>query len=173
MNYDVYGGFEVRRNRHRQGDYDASFWGLIEEAKEGLSGACGCYIFALKNGNNLKPWYVGKAERQPFARECFSVSKKLIYNNILIENNGSPLLFLLPRTTPKNSFCKPTRRVYRDIEFLETMLIGMALEQNPKLANVKKTKLLREMKVPGVINSAQAAPTLPVRSLRNALGLSS
>jgi hypothetical protein len=37
--------------------------------------------------------------------------------------------------------------------------------------NVKKTKMLREMVVPGVINSPQAPPTLRVRDLKNALGL--
>ena len=61
---------------------------------------------------------------------------------------------------------------YADVEFLESMLIGIALEQNSQLANARKTKLLREMRVPGVINSPHAAPTLPVRDLRNALGLS-
>jgi hypothetical protein len=94
-------------------------------------------------------------------------------NDILIERNGMPLLFLLPRITNRNKLCKPTIWRYGDIEFLETMLIGISLEENPELANVKKTKNLREMRVPGVINSPQAAPTLPVRDLRNALGLSS
>ena len=40
-----------------------------------------------------------------------------------------------------------------------------------RLMNVKKTKMLREMVVPGVINSPQAPPTLRVRDLKNALGL--
>jgi hypothetical protein len=81
-------------------------------------------------------------------------------------------LYLLPRLTNSGEkFSKPTRSGYRDIDFLETLLIGMALEQNKNLANIKKTKLLREMIVPGVINSPQARPTGPVTDLRNALGL--
>jgi hypothetical protein len=58
----------------------------------------------------------------------------------------------------------------RDIDFLETMLIGMALERNKDLLNARKTKLLREMIVPGIINTPQARPTGPVIDLRNALG---
>lgn len=172
MHYGVFGGFELPRKENRLGDYNKSFWTETEERKPGLSDACGCYVFALKNGDNIKSWYVGKAERQPFYKECFSAAKKLIFNDILIERNGTPLLFLLPRMTKKDKLCKPTVWKYADIEFLETMLIGIALEENAELANVKKTKHLREMRVPGVINSPQAAPTLSVRDLRNALGLS-
>jgi hypothetical protein len=172
MNYDVFGGYELPRKANRLGEYDKSFWVKIEEKKPGLSDACGCYLFVLKNGDNLKSWYVGKAERQAFRQECFSAAKRLIFNDILIEKNGTPLLFFLPRMTNKNKLCKPTVWKYGDIEFLETMLIGIALEENPELANIKKTKHLREMRVPGVINSPHAAPTLPVRDLRNALGLS-
>ena len=102
----------------------------------------------------------------------FRQKKKRVFNEILVELNGTPLLFLLPRMTPKGKLCKPTIWKYQDVEFLETVLIGIALEENGELANLKKTKLLREMRVPGVINSPHAPPTLPVRSLRNALGLS-
>lgn len=172
MIYDVFGGFELPRKPNRLGEYERSFWDQVENEKSGLSRACGCYIFALKNGANLKPWYVGKAEKQPFYKECFSPAKRLIFNEIIIDRNGTPQLFFLPRMTPQKKLCKPTVWRHRDIEFLETMLIGIALEQNEKLANVKKTTLLREIRVPGVINSPQAAPTLAVRDLRNALGLS-
>jgi hypothetical protein len=36
---------------------------------------------------------------------------------------------------------------------------------------MKKTKFLREMVVPGVINSPKGKPTAPVTELRAALGL--
>lgn len=57
------------------------------------------------------------------------------------------------------------------MEFLETMLIGIALETNPELANIKKTNLLKEMVVPGVINSPRGNPPTRVQDLKNALGL--
>jgi len=51
------------------------------------------------------------------------------------------------------------------------MLIGMALEKNPDIYNVKKTKLLREMKVPGIINSPKGPLSKSQHDLKNALGL--
>lgn len=172
MRYDVCGGFEFSRKANRTGDYEGKpFWKMVDDEVDGLSGACGCYIFALKNGDNLKAWYVGKAEKLTFAQECFSPAKRLIFNDVLLERNGTPLLFLLPRLTPNGKLSKPTRNAYDDIEFLETMLIGVAIEENPELTNLQKTKYLREMRVPGVINSPQARPTRAVADLRNALGL--
>ena len=172
MIFDPTEGFELPRNEHRQGSYNKSFWANVEEVSPGLSRACGCYIFVLRYGKNLMPWYVGKAERQAFVHECFTPSKKLIFNDVLIKKNGTPLLYFIPRKTAKGAFSKPTKNKYADIEFLETMLIGMALERNPNISNIQKTKLLRNIRLPGVINSPQAAPTKPVRELRNILGLS-
>jgi hypothetical protein len=91
---------------------------------------------------------------------------------VLVDHNGKPLLFLIPRLTGKGEkFSKPSKNGHRDIGFLETLLIGMALKENGKLLNIKQTRLPREMKVPGVINSPQARPTSEVSALRNALEL--
>lgn len=173
MKYEVFGGFEIPRNDDRLGNYNKSFWDQVETTEERLSEACGCYIFALQNGDNLKPWYIGKSERQPFKRECFSVGKRHIFDKTLNKRSGTPLLFLLPRMNARGKCCTPNRskRKWSDIEFLERMLIGIALEQNRELANIQNTKLLRKLIVPGIVNSPRAAPTLPVRELRNALGL--
>ena len=82
-------------------------------------------------------------------KECFAATNINYYNGVLVRHNGTPLLFLLPRlTTSKKKFSKPTKNSYRDIDFLETLLIGKALERNKDLINVKKTKLLRELSSP-------------------------
>ncbi len=79
MHYDVYGGYTFDRKANRTGNYEPrEFWRIVDDEVEGLSGACGCYVFALKNGDNIKAWYVGKAEKLTFAQECFSDSKRLI-----------------------------------------------------------------------------------------------
>ena len=141
MNYEVYGGFEIpREKKTRLGDFHKSFWMDVEDVQN----ACGCFIFSLRNGENIRPWYIGKAERQPFRRECFSPAQKFTYNQVLVKQRGTPLLFLLPRLTPKGKLCKPTKKRYNDIEFLETMLIGIAIKKNKDLMNVHKTKMLRE-----------------------------
>jgi hypothetical protein len=172
MRFDIYGGYEIERKANRLGLFDDTFWDRVSEEENDLPWACGCYVFALQNGHNIRPWYVGKTERRTFEKECFQSGKINIYNEVLVDRNGTPLLFLLPRLTRSGTkFSAPSKSGYRDIEFLETMLIGMALERNAELANIRKTKLLREMRVPGVINSPQARPKASVVDLRNALGL--
>jgi hypothetical protein len=172
MNFDVVGGFEIKRKENRHGLFDKKFWKKVRSSNEDVPNACGCYVFALKNGSNIVAWYVGKTEKLTFEKECFQATKINYYNEVLADHKGLPFLFLLPRLTGSgNKFSKPTISGYRDIEFLEKLLIGLALERNPLLTNIKNTKLLKEMKVPGVMNSPQSAPTLAVRDLRNALGL--
>jgi hypothetical protein len=172
MNFEVY-CFEIDRKQNRHGIFGKEFWKKVEEEDDGLPDACGCYLFALQHGKNIVPWYVGKTEKRTFEHECFGPTQINYYNEILIDHSGTPRLFLLPKLTGSGAkFAKPTKNQHRDIDFLETMLIGMALDENKHLLNIKKTALLREMVVPGVINSPQSRPTFEVAALRNALGLS-
>ncbi len=172
MKFGVYGGFEIRRKKNRHGVFDKDFWESVDDTMDGLPDACGCYVFALQNGANIVAWYVGKTERRTFKTECFQSAKINYYNEALVDHRGTPLLFLLPRLTDSGTkFSKPTTTGYRDIDFLETLLIGMALERNRHLMNVTKTRLLREIVVPGVINSPQKRPPQPVVALRDALGV--
>jgi hypothetical protein len=87
------------------------------------------------------------------------------------DHAGIWLLYLIPKLTKTLKFSKPSENGHYDIEFLETMLIGIALDTNPELANIKKTKLLKEMVVPGVINTKPGAPPKSVQDLQNALGI--
>ena len=172
MNFDVFGGFEITKDHHNRGVYGRSFWDAVEERREGLSRACGCYVFALRYGDHTTPIYVGKAERLVFRHECFSPAKKLLVDRQLDDApNKRPILYLLPKVTNSGKLCKPTRREYPAIRFLENLLIGIAIERNPKLANIKQTKLLREMHVPGIINSGPGQQTHSVRELQGAFGL--
>jgi hypothetical protein len=173
MRFDVY-YVEVDRKQNRHGIFGKELRRKLEAENENLPGACGCYIFALQNGDNVTPWYVGKTEKRSFEHECWGPTQINYYNEVLVDRNGKPLMFLLPKLTGSGrKFSKPSHNGHRDIDFLESMLIGLALEKNSQLLNVKKTALLREMRVPGVINSPQARPTIEVVHLRNTLGLQS
>jgi hypothetical protein len=154
MNYEVYGGFPVARRGalvSRAREDRRKFWEQVEDRKEGLSEACGCYIFIIRN----RAWYVGMAERQSFKSECFALHKITQYNEALGEVNGKPLILLLPKLTPSGRFASPREKGHADIRMLESLLIGTALSRNSALQNVKGTKLLREMNVPGFLNSRQ------------------
>jgi hypothetical protein len=175
MIFAVYGGFELPKSfcKHVQIDKKdkKSFWDGVERTQTNLSAACGCYIFAMQFVGNIEAWYVGKTEKQTFKNECFELQKKVIYNDIMQNHAGTGLIYLIPKLTNAEKFSKPRQNGHYDIEFLETMLIGIALKRNSELANNKKTKLLKEMVVPGVLNTPPGGPALPVRDLKNALGL--
>jgi hypothetical protein len=67
------------------------------------------------------------AARQSFCQECFSIHKINQYNYALQRVSGEPLLHLIAKLTPTERFASPAKGGHRDIEFLENMLIGMAL----------------------------------------------
>ena len=173
MIFAVHGGFEIyRKKKNRWGVFDKEFWARVEQQEQGLSRACGCYVFALQNGENINAWYVGKTEKSSFQKECFQATKLMYYNEVLDAHNGTPRLFLIARLTPTTGkFSKSSTNGYNDIDYLESMLIGMALEKNSHLQNVKKTKFLRELVVPGVINTQPGRSTDAILGLKNALGL--
>ncbi len=174
MRFDIRGEFAIDRQppEHLHGIFNKSFWARVGAEDDCLPGACGCYVFALKNGTNVLPWYVGKTEKATFQKECFQATKINYYNDVLLRHKGQALLFLIPRLTAAgNKYSKPTSGKYRDVDFLETMLIGLAYERNRDLVNVKKTKFLREMVVPGVINTPPGSPSVAVTKLRKTLGL--
>jgi hypothetical protein len=151
LNYKIFGQFPITRIGSlvsRTREHKREFWALVEQVQCGLSGACGCYIFILRN----RAWYIGLAERQSFKNECFQHHKLTQYNEALNEVGGKPSLILVPKLTPGGRFAKPTERGHADIRLLENLLIGTALGRNPNIRNVSGTKLLREMNVPGFLN---------------------
>jgi hypothetical protein len=172
VNYKVFGPYSIRRDgklisRTRQ--HLRAFWSEIEGETSGLPDACGCYVFSIRR----RAWYVGLAEKQSFSQECFALHKLTQYNYSLQHVSGEPQLHLLAKLTPTGRFASPAVNGHRDIRFLETLLIGMALNQNENLQNIRGTKFLREMKVPGILRTARGEGRLsPVRSLRDALGMS-
>ena len=179
MPFKVSGPFELKRTSGGIVAFGknelAAFWEQTgRQTATDLRNACGCYVFALQNGENIVPWYVGKTEGATFEVRCFDDSHFVKYFRAIgdgeTRRKGKPLLFLLPRCTPKERLSKPGN--WPDIEYLETMLIGMALRRNPDLLNVQQTRWLREMVVPGVINTRRGKPRMAETQLRQALGIS-
>ncbi len=144
MNFDVY-RFVIERKQNRHDIFDNTSWAKVKHEESRLPDACGCYVFALENGGNVVPWYVGKTEKRTFKDEAFGQMQINYYNEVLVDRSGRPVLFLIPKLTGSQAkFSKPSKNGHRDIDFLETLLIGMALEKNDGLLNVKQTALLRE-----------------------------
>jgi hypothetical protein len=134
MRFDVYGGFKIDRRPNRLGMFGKNFWKQVSDLDEGLPGACGCYIFALKYRENIVAWYVGKTEKDTFKTECFQPTKVNYFNEVLRAHGGTPLLFLLPRLTRIGTrFSRPIESGYRDVDFSKRCL---------SVWHLKRTQLL-------------------------------
>lgn len=171
MLYKVFGPYAIPRDGVLIAKTAADrreFWSAVEAEADGLPDACGCYVFSIRR----RAWYVGLAEKQTFCQECFSLHKLNQYNYSLQRVSGEPQLHLIAKLTPTGRFAAPAVNGHRDIEFLETLLIGMALNQNEDLQNIRGTKFLREMRVPGILRTGRGEGRLSsVKSLRDALGM--
>ena len=171
MDFYVYRPFEMVRDGtaiSRDRIVKREFWKMVDEEDDGLSCACGCYIFIIRK----KAWYIGMAEAQPFRTEIFQHHKLVLYSEALREVNGpAKFVFLAKLTQSGERFARP-RKGQRDIQTLEKLMIGAALGHNPMLRNFKDTKLLREMHVPGLLQTGRGeGKALGVRLLREALGV--
>ena len=178
MNFFPYDPVKIPRNSKGLVAADSvtlkRFWEEVDaQIEEGLSSAVGCYIFSIRAGKGSLPWYVGRAEKQQFRKECFTSHKLNHYNNAIAGRKGTPLLTLVAKLTPGEYFVKPSGSGHRDIQFLESMLITACVQRNGELFNVKDTKLLREMSVPGLINNSQGKDPGSVRKFRSLLGVRS
>ena len=166
MNFDVFGGFTIEQGPGSIAQWRRTFWDEVRKTNQDLPEACGCYIFAVQHGSNLKPWYVGKTEKQTFGRRILQ-SNYLC--NKLLQKPGNLNVFLIPALTLGGKFRAP--RKSPSIDRLEIILIGLALQQNSELYNIQEATALKSMMVPGIINSGPGAPPAPVHALRNTLGL--
>lgn len=173
MNYSVHGPYTLPRYRNlvtRDFREKRAFWSNVEDDEQGLASACGCYVFTIRGIVR----YVGLAAKQTFKGECFKPHKLNQYDLGLQETQGEPRLILIAKRTPEGRFAKPTQNDngHGDIVFLEQMLIGMGIQREPDLLNIRGTKLLKSMHVPGVLNTTQGeARANSVQALRFALGL--
>lgn len=108
MEFDVAGPFKLKRygrNKIVTKESAKILKRKVEEWEEGLSEACGCYVFALQAGRGSKPYYIGQACRRPLLAEATNASNLGTYNEILgARKKGTPVLFLLPMKTPGGKF---------------------------------------------------------------------
>lgn len=148
------------------------FWTAVDVSNPGLSSACGCYMFCVKATNGTVPWYVGKTSKNSFSGECFQPHKINHYNTAVSgKSKITPQLFLFPKMTPLGRFAKLSQNKQSDIDFLETYLIGLALDRNTYLCNKNKTAFLKNMYVPGIINAKPGQPSSGVAKVKSILGI--
>lgn len=173
IRFDTFGPFDFQT---KNGGVDPSalrtFWRSVAERDALLPGAVGCYIFAMKAGHKLTPWYVGKTEKGSFKGETCQPHKLLYYGNVIRKHKrAKPVLFLLAKRTATGKYVKPTTRhkYLGSIAALEEMLIGTCLQRNDALLNKSKTKYLKRICVPGYVNDSPTTRTKGERDLARLL----
>lgn len=173
MIFTILGPFEIPRTKNKTIiDNDKNvlkeFWEGIEKVNPGLNLACGCYLFSVKK-KNIKPWYIGKATKRSFMKECLGTYQVNLYNKPISKKTGIPMLFFLPRKTKKDKYSKISKNEQKDINWLESFLISICIRKNKKLLNFQKTKYLRDMVVPGILNTPIGRNRKPVKCIKKLL----
>lgn len=137
------------------------FW---DEAAE-IADARGCYVFAMRAGQGIVPWYVGKATKS-FRQEVFAdhkVAKK--YTRVLAQYlKGTPVVFFVVHPAGKGAVNRSM------IGAIESYLISVAWNKNEELLNIQ---LLPEYdwSIHGVIRSGKGHPSSDAKQLSACLGL--
>jgi hypothetical protein len=174
MRFNVEGPFEIKRyveNRLVTGESLKELKERLAKSHDGLSDACGCYVFAVRAAKGYKPCYVGQAQKSSILAEALNPANREKYNKVL-SGHGTPVVFLIPLLTPKGKYRKRTqnrKQKLPEVDFLEAWLIGEALNKNPKLINNRRTKFLRKIRVAGYFNATRGESNTSSRKLRKAL----
>lgn len=129
--------------------------------KVDLSKTRGCYIFALRAGKGFTPWYVGQAKKS-FKQEIFATHKKDIYNSVLANKNGTPVMFLV-------SSSKKNKLLEKEIKELESFLIFWARKANKNIRNQQNNK--DTWGIAGVYNSDIGKPSNASKAMKGLLNL--
>jgi hypothetical protein len=119
--------------------------------EKALERSIGCYAFGIRYGRQLRPWYIGKTVSQlGFRGEVFQIHKREHYDNVIEHHNGTPVMFLMPLLTPENRFSQDRNVTAPLIEWVEKLLLGIAIAKNQECRNQRDTRYLRNVVVRGI-----------------------
>lgn len=151
---------EAYPQRHVSPDEGRRFFA---DSKE-LMDLKGCYVFCMRSGGGLTPWYVGKTTSS-FGEECFASHKLEKYNQALaIGGKGTPVLLFVVYPQGRGPVSKWV------IDEVEAFLIETAYYRNEKLLN-KTKRGKKNWGISGVVRSPGTHPTKAAKSLTKSLWL--
>jgi hypothetical protein len=138
---------------------------VFEEAEEharklniDIYKAIGCYIFGLCPSGGPKEWpyYVGQSCEQTLYGRVFQKGDKTNTYNAIVKQyqRAWPFVYLLPLLTPEGRVAQ-RRSNQRIIDHAEHMLIGMALNANFDLWNIKHRVVLDSFSIDGTPQAAR------------------
>lgn len=148
--------YKERKSRFIDSAKLNSFWDKV-----GLGERIGCYIFGMRVGRGVSPWYVGKTANR-FDAECFTDNKCNKYNQVLARH-GTPVMYLVVLHTT------PGRNNESAIGSLEKFLIQGAYARNAEIKNVQGINRER-WSIDGVLRSGKGKPSSGAMSFKSMLG---
>ena len=132
-----------------------SFWRHHHE----LADERGCYVFGVRSGGGMTPWYAGKTAKS-FKAEVFTPANRDKYNSALAEfDKGTPVVFLVYRPGDFDA---------KHVAGVEKYLIRKCYRRN---AEVKNKKDLPVWEIEGVTNRYKRPGSGPAGQLCQMLGL--
>jgi hypothetical protein len=150
--YEVFGPFPFPNDRnltHRKAL--RQFWTerSSDGSPEGLCDAVGVYVWTVWENDRRLPWNVGITSKQGFKGRF--PQKEASFLRLLRDRPKAEIeVYLLARRTKSGEFSRTNQTRLND--WLETLLIGSALNANPSLRNTAKSKFLRTTVVDGYLN---------------------
>lgn len=124
----------------------------------------GCYVFALRNGGGVTPYYVGKTKKS-FGEESFAAQKiSHHYQPTIARNQGTPVMTFVAIDSARGRTPDST------IREVEKYLIQTAYAKNPRLSNVQN--LPKEWwSIDGVMNASRGKPSKIISDFRSMMGI--
>ena len=178
MRYQILGPFALPTTADRELDFSLEarkmFWcnAEAETGYEELRMGRGCYLYAIRAGKGIRPWYVGQS-KGPFLNEVFAPSKLEHYQAAHESyQRGTSILFLIARLTPGRKLMKG-KLSEDEAKFVERRLIISAYRENRRLRNVHQVKYAKELVIPGLFNDKTSEKKMSesTKDFRIALGL--
>jgi hypothetical protein len=162
IHFRVEGPYKIKKSRKKQGysiDKEAvrRFW----TENQHIADEVGCYVFSLRTGRGLMPFYVGQS-KTGFRHECFTDDKICHYHETIVDHCGTPFMFFLVKHSGPNAILETC------LNQVENYLIQLASQRNPHLENVKRVA----WSVHGIFNSPRGQPSHSAKQLRRLLGIS-
>ncbi|HTD36371.1 MAG TPA: hypothetical protein VK669_02560 [Candidatus Limnocylindrales bacterium] len=127
----------------------------------------GCYIFAVSRGHGaIVPHYIGQTKKSFFS-ECFTDHKLRKYDVALHSDSyGKPMLFFVEAPAAKG----PVNS--KALTALEDYLIGLGLQRNAKLKNIRGTRNAEPpFAIKDVHTKRRGKPRAEVTAFRRMLGI--
>lgn len=149
---------------------ETDFW---EEAQQTASKAGimdlhlakGVYVFGLRAGRGILPYYVGQASKSDFSTEPFNSSKIVHYNRCIGDRKGTPVMFFVVSPSKKG----PTNKFV--ITAAEKVLIETAFLRNPDGLINKQHAKVKKWGIAGVIRSSKGKRSSASRRFGKMIGL--